>query len=202
MSWDQILDLPYDLAFPILLPVVAYYRDDATVTRCRSLSNSSRFSSSSFVLTLWSTNCSSCAILPVYIARTIPKIYLPNRLNRRSHSPYLCDPRFFFQQAARPMFVLSNLLKIVAGTAFFLELKPNRKFTRYLLFVETGFSQQDSSPEKNPSRSIVFLLLRTELLTDRQSAPITLTALPEQTRDATNRLRFVHFQLNRRTRVR
>jgi len=32
MSWDQILDLPYDLVFPILLPVVAYYRDDATAS--------------------------------------------------------------------------------------------------------------------------------------------------------------------------
>ncbi|KYN26938.1 hypothetical protein ALC57_03279 [Trachymyrmex cornetzi] len=129
MSWDQILDLPYDLAFPILLPVVVYYRDDATETRCRSLSNSSRFSSSSFVLTLWSTNCSSCAILPVYINRTIPKIYLPNRLSRRPHSPYPCDPRFSFQQAARLMFVLSKLLKIVPGTAFFSGTKIKQKDT-------------------------------------------------------------------------
>jgi len=30
MSWDQILDLPYDLASPILPQVVAYYQDDAT----------------------------------------------------------------------------------------------------------------------------------------------------------------------------
>ncbi|KYQ57758.1 hypothetical protein ALC60_03251 [Trachymyrmex zeteki] len=149
MSWDQILDLPYDLAFPILLPVVAYYRDDATATRCRSLSNSCRFSSSSFVLTLWSTNCSSCAILPVYVQKqTIPKIYLPNRPSHRPHSPCPCDPRSSFQQAARPKFVLSKLLKIaVAGTAFF--------FTHYLLFVlalalfllmsRTDFNQQDSS---------------------------------------------------------
>ncbi|KYM80757.1 hypothetical protein ALC53_08758 [Atta colombica] len=31
--------------------------------------------------------------------------------------------------------------------------------------------------------------------------PITLTAHLKQTRDATNRLQFVHFQLNRRTRI-
>ncbi|KYM83549.1 hypothetical protein ALC53_05949 [Atta colombica] len=151
MSWDQILDLPYDLVFPILLPVVAYYRDDATTTRCRNLSNSSRFSSSSFVLTLWSTNCSSCAILPVYINRTIPKIYLPNHLSHQSHSPYLCDLRSSFQQAARSMFVLSKLLKIVASTAFFLELKLNRKFTRYLLFVERFLINDDDDMHRRHS---------------------------------------------------
>ncbi|KYQ49696.1 hypothetical protein ALC60_11230 [Trachymyrmex zeteki] len=43
-----------------------------------------------------------------------------------------------------------------------------------------------------------FLPLRAELFADRQSVPITLTALPKQTRDATNRLRFVHFYLIRR----
>lgn len=38
MSWDQILDLPYDLVSPILLPVVAYYRDDVTANAYYSLS--------------------------------------------------------------------------------------------------------------------------------------------------------------------
>ncbi|KYQ51560.1 hypothetical protein ALC60_09326 [Trachymyrmex zeteki] len=53
--------------------------------------------------------------------------------------------------------------------------------------------------EKDESKSIDrFLSLRAEPFVDRQSVPITLTALPKQTRDATNRLRFVHFHLNRR----
>ncbi|KYN09939.1 hypothetical protein ALC57_17936 [Trachymyrmex cornetzi] len=43
-----------------------------------------------------------------------------------------------------------------------------------------------------------FFPLRAEPFADRQSAPITLTTLPKQTRHATNRLRFVHFQFNRR----
>ncbi|KYQ55840.1 hypothetical protein ALC60_05121 [Trachymyrmex zeteki] len=53
--------------------------------------------------------------------------------------------------------------------------------------------------EKDESESIDrFLPLRAEPFADRQSVPITLTALPKQTRDATNRLRFVHFYLIRR----
>ncbi|KYQ46780.1 hypothetical protein ALC60_14304 [Trachymyrmex zeteki] len=53
--------------------------------------------------------------------------------------------------------------------------------------------------EKDEFESIDrFLPLRAEPFADRQSVPITLTALPKQTRDATNRLRFVHFHLNRR----
>ncbi|KYM80852.1 hypothetical protein ALC53_08665 [Atta colombica] len=100
-----------------------------------------------------------------------------------------------------PLFYAKSRLKLAQSYA----LTASSSGTQVVLYLEQ-FQETGRLIEYRPreeSESIdCFLPLKAELLIDRQSAPITLTALPKQTRDATNRLRFVHFQLNRRTRVR
>ncbi|KYN32042.1 hypothetical protein ALC56_13418 [Trachymyrmex septentrionalis] len=91
-----------------------------------------------------------------------------------------------------PLFYAKSRLKLTQRYA----LTASSNGTQVVLYLkrvqETGRLIEYRPREESESIDR-FLPLRTELLADRQNAPITLTALPKQTRDATNRLRFVHF---------
>ncbi|KYM80627.1 hypothetical protein ALC53_08965 [Atta colombica] len=101
--------------------------------------------------------------------------------------------------SSSPLFYAKSRLKLAQSYA----LTASSSGTQVVLYLERFQETGRRDKPREESESIdCFLPLRAELLADRQSAPITLTALPKQTRDATNRLRFVHFPFNRRTRVR
>ncbi|EGI66510.1 hypothetical protein G5I_04984 [Acromyrmex echinatior] len=97
-----------------------------------------------------------------------------------------------------PLFYAKSRLKLTQKYA----LTASSSGTQVVLYLER-FQETGRRDEPREESELIdrFLPLRAELLADRSISPKTLTAVPKQTLDATNRLRFVHFQLNRRTRI-